>query len=117
MRAVIVVRFKTFVTEVYSAKINFHFSNFLKTLSAFPKILVAGVQGESIGLGVTMLPLFDVVIASDDAKFNVPNAKLGCIAEGGSVLSLPHVTGNVLVSWYFTRANVPSKVTSRFVFR
>ncbi|KAI4471172.1 32-trans-enoyl-coa isomerase-related [Holotrichia oblita] len=78
--------------------ISLNFSNFLGALAKFPKILVAGVHGDTVGLGVTILPLFDMVIASDTATFSIPNARLGCAAEGGSLLSLPHLMHNVLVS-------------------
>ena len=40
------------------------------TLSTFPKLLVAAVNGDASGLGVTLLPLFDVVYANDKAMFN-----------------------------------------------
>ncbi|KAF5282686.1 hypothetical protein FQA39_LY17493 [Lamprigera yunnana] len=65
---------------------------FLLMASKFPKLLVAGVHGHSIGLGVTMLPLFDVVLASKKAIFSTPYASLGCAAEGGALLTLPHLT-------------------------
>lgn len=69
-------------------------------LATFRKILVAGVHGDTVGLGVTILPLFDMVVASDTATFSIPNARLGCAAEGGSLLALPHLMHNVLVSFF-----------------
>ncbi|XP_066256620.1 muscle M-line assembly protein unc-89 isoform X2 [Euwallacea similis] len=65
--------------------------DFLSTLLKFPKVLVAGIQGQCSGLAVTMLPLFDIVIASDDATFNTSYAILGSVAEAGFLLTVPYV--------------------------
>lgn len=74
---------------------------FLAALAKFSKILVAGVHGNTIGLGVTMLPLFDMVLASDTATFSTPYTRLGCAVEGGVLLTLPHVMHNALASELF----------------
>lgn len=50
-----------------------------------------------MGLGVTMLPLFDLVIASDAAIFRTPFANLGCLGEGSCLLNVPFVTAHGLV--------------------
>lgn len=71
---------------------------FLQTLAAFPKFIAAAVEGATVGLGVTMLPLFDMVLSSDKATFSTPYCRLGCAAEGGSLLSVPHVANWSLVS-------------------
>ncbi|XP_063236625.1 uncharacterized protein LOC134538935 [Bacillus rossius redtenbacheri] len=71
---------------------------FVRSLALFPKPLVAGVQGAALGLGVTMLPLFDMVLASDTATFHTPYARLGQVPEGGAVLTLPHLLGGALTS-------------------
>ncbi|KRT82377.1 hypothetical protein AMK59_3634, partial [Oryctes borbonicus] len=84
--------------KAFARKLATCVTNFLRILATFPKILVAGVHGDTVGAGVTVLPLFDMVIASDTATFSIPNARLGCAAEGGSLLSLPHLMHNVLVS-------------------
>lgn len=80
--------------------------DFIRTLSEFNKPIVAGVQGTAIGLGVTMLPLFDLVIASDKATFSTPYARLGQIAEGAAVLTLSHSLGTAIVSFWYFYANL-----------
>ncbi|KAH0944766.1 hypothetical protein HN011_009650 [Eciton burchellii] len=72
--------------------------DFIKSLATFNKPMVAGVQGAAIGLGVTMLPLFDLVIASDKATFCTPYGKLGQIAEGAAVFTLSHILGSAITS-------------------
>lgn len=61
--------------------------NFLTTLAQFSKPLIAGVNGSNSGLGVTMLPLFDVVIGSDKGSYETPYAKIGQIPEGYFIFS------------------------------
>ncbi|XP_024886391.1 proteoglycan 4-like isoform X3 [Temnothorax curvispinosus] len=72
--------------------------DFIKSLATFNKPIVAGVQGAAVGLGVTMLPLFDLVIASDKATFCTPYGKLGQIAEGAAVFTLSHILGSAITS-------------------
>ncbi|KAK9887100.1 hypothetical protein WA026_020044 [Henosepilachna vigintioctopunctata] len=71
---------------------------FLKCLLHFPKVLVAGIRGDCVGFGVTMLPLFDMIVASDSASFCSPYAKLGCAPEAGFLLSIPFQPNHALAS-------------------
>lgn len=74
------------------------FRDYLLELAKFPKFIAAGVDGNAVGIGVTMLPLFDMVLASDKAIFSTPYAQLGCAAEGGALLTLPNISSCNLVS-------------------
>jgi len=65
------------------------------TLSTFPKLLVAAVNGDTTGLGVTLLPLFDIVYANDKATFNTYYSRLGQIPEGGASATLPQFTSGL----------------------
>lgn len=47
-----------------------------------------------------MLPLFDMVFASDKATFHTPYAKLGQVPEGAATITLPTMLGNTAVSIY-----------------
>jgi len=48
-------------------------------LADFPKPLVARVQGSVFGGGVGMVCASDIVVASDDARFGITEARLGII--------------------------------------
>jgi len=69
-------------------------------LSSFPKVLVAAVNGHVTGLGLSLLPLCDLVYASEKATFNSYAARLGHIPEGGASFSLGHLN-NPLINEMF----------------
>uniref|UniRef100_A0A1B6MCK1 Uncharacterized protein n=1 Tax=Graphocephala atropunctata TaxID=36148 RepID=A0A1B6MCK1_9HEMI len=75
--------------------------DFIKALAMFTKPMVAGVHGPALGLGVTMLPLFDMVLSSQHATFHTPYAALGQIPEGAATLTLPTLLGCALTSELF----------------
>jgi enoyl-CoA hydratase/carnithine racemase len=69
------------------------FTRFITALEAFPKPLVAAVNGVAVGLGVTMLPYCDLVLIADDARLRTPFASLGVVPEAGSSFTLPAAMG------------------------
>lgn len=69
------------------------FPSFIATVEAFPKPLIAAVNGIAVGIGVTMLPHCDVVLVGDSARLRAPFVSLGVTAEAGSTLLLPTVIG------------------------
>ncbi len=69
------------------------FSRFIGAIEAFPKPIVAAVNGVAVGIGTTMLPYCDLVLASDLARFRLPFASLGVVPEAGSSYTLPMVMG------------------------
>jgi enoyl-CoA hydratase/carnithine racemase len=69
------------------------FAPFIETVEAFPKPLIAAVNGLAIGIGLTILPHCDVVLVADTARLRAPFASLGVTAEAGSSLLLPALIG------------------------
>jgi enoyl-CoA hydratase/carnithine racemase len=69
------------------------FRRFIAALEEFPKPIVAAVNGMAVGLGTTMLPYCDIVLASSEARFRLPFARLGVVPEAGSTSTLPAVMG------------------------
>lgn len=62
-------------------------------IRAFPKPVIAAVHGKAVGMGVTLLPHFDMVYAADDASFLTPFVRLGLVLELGSSFTLSRLIG------------------------
>lgn len=69
------------------------FEPFIETLEAFPKPLIAAVNGLGVGIGLTMLPHCDIVLMADDARLRGPFAALGIVVEAGNSALLPDTVG------------------------
>jgi len=66
---------------------------FLRAISTFPKVLIAGVQGSAVGVGTTLLLHCDLVVAAPDAAFSLPFVDLALVPEAASSLLLPRLIG------------------------
>lgn len=62
---------------------------FLTALAHAQKPLVAAVQGQAVGIGVTLLLHCDLVYVADDAKLSTPFCNLGLVPEAASSMLLP----------------------------
>lgn len=79
---------------------------FMQTLLACPKPVVAAVNGMAIGIGTTLLLHCDLVYAEPNCTFSVPFVRLGLCPEFASSLLLPRLAGMAKASeWLLTGKN------------
>lgn len=88
----------TFYTYFQTFTIAYIFRDFTKALITFPKPVIAVVNGPAVGLGMAMLPLCDIVYASDKATFYLPYSALSQTPEGCASYTLPQSVGMAMVS-------------------
>ena len=69
------------------------FVPFIEAAEAFPKPLVAAVNGVGVGIGLTLLPHCDLVLIARGARLRAPFVSLGVTAEAGSSALLPQRVG------------------------
>lgn len=69
---------------------------FLKAIANCQLPFVAAVGGDAIGIGTTLLLHCDLVIASTQARFQLPFVNLGLCPEGASSYLLPIKAGHKL---------------------
>lgn len=63
-------------------------------LRSSTKPVIAAVQGHAIGMGVTILPHFDLVYAAEEATFVAPFTRLGIVVEFGGSYTLSRLIGH-----------------------
>lgn len=68
--------------------------DFLYALARSTVPMVAGVDGDAVGIGTTMLLHCDIVLATARARLRLPFVNLGIVPEAGSTLLLPRIMGH-----------------------
>ena len=86
------------------------YRNFINAFINFTKPLIAFVNGPAVGIGLTILGIFDLVITSDKATFSAPFTALALSPEGCSSYTFPKLMGHVkvlikLIKLYFFMLN------------
>lgn len=71
---------------------------FIEAIAAFPKPIVAKVDGQATGLGCTMLLHCDLVYAAEDARFRLPFVAHALVPEAASTYLLPRLMGHARAS-------------------
>ena len=91
---------------------------FMSTVIAFPKPLVAAVNGLAVGVGLTILPHCDAAYCVPHASFFSPFAQLGVCPEFCSSVLLPRILGPTLateVLFFGRRLNAQEAKAARLV--
>lgn len=64
-------------------------------IRAFPKPVVAAIEGWCLGAGNELLMCCDLAVAGEGAKFGQPETNLGIIPGAGGTATLPRVVGRM----------------------
>ena len=72
-------------------------NQFVAALHAFPKPVLAAVEGAAAGAGFSVALACDMIVASEEARFVLSYAKVGLSPDGGSSWHLTHALPAALV--------------------
>jgi 2-(1,2-epoxy-1,2-dihydrophenyl)acetyl-CoA isomerase len=66
----------------------------IKGLRYMPSIVIAVVEGVAYGAGLSMALACDLVVATEEAKFNLAYRRIGLTPDGGASIFLPRLLGD-----------------------
>jgi enoyl-CoA hydratase/carnithine racemase len=67
-----------------------------RALPKFTKPVITVIEGFALGGGLELALVGDLIVAGANAKFGLPEAKLGMMPGGGGTATLPRVLGKAL---------------------
>jgi len=70
------------------------FPHFLDTLAAYPKPVIAAVNGIGVGIGMTLLLHVDIAFIAKTARLRAPFVPLGVVPEAAGSFLMPVRMGN-----------------------
>jgi len=74
------------------------------------KLLVAAIQGYALGAGIELAMCCDLRIASEDARFGLPEVSLGYIPSAGGTQTLPrHVPPGIAMQMILTGDSIDAR--------
>jgi enoyl-CoA hydratase/carnithine racemase len=78
----------------------------IEAADAFPKPLIAMINGYCLGSGNELAMACDIRIASEEAKFGQPEINLGMMPGGGATQRLPRLIGLGKALWLMYSGNI-----------
>lgn len=67
-----------------------------REIGSFTKPLIAAIEGFALGGGLELALVGDIIVAGANAKFGLPEIKLGMMPGGGGTQTLPRLIGKPL---------------------
>ena len=74
-----------------------HLNEFVDALRAFPKPVIASVEGAAAGAGFSLALACDLIVAAEDSRFILSYGRIGLSPDGGATWALSQALPRALV--------------------
>lgn len=90
-------------------KVQYELQALFSKLERLEKPTIAAIEGACVGGGFELALACDLRVASSDAKFGFPEAKIGMLPDLGGTTRLARLVGPAIAKeWIFTARNYPA---------